>query len=64
MENNTKQNETKYPGLVPVVTSKKSKSKWAQREKVANIKAHANPSEWLAAKNRENALKNLPSSMR
>lgn len=44
--------------------SAKSAAKWDQRQMVANTVASANPSEWLAAKNRENAMKNLPSSMR
>lgn len=42
----------------------KSEGKWQQRELVANTKASENPSEWLAAKNRENAFKSRPSSMR
>lgn len=42
--------------------AKRSKKKF----KAANndVCAHANPTVWLAEKNRENAMKNLPSSLR
>lgn len=42
----------------------KSSKKWEQRALVANTVASNNPSEWLAAKNKENAFKSRPSSMR
>ena len=45
-------------------TSAKDAAKWAQRGLVNNMKASGNPSVWLAEKNRENALKSLPSFMR
>ena len=45
-------------------TSKKEAAKWEQRRLVEETKADGNPNEWLAAKNRENAKKNSPSSMR
>lgn len=37
---------------------------FANREATSHIQASDNASQWLAEKNRENALNNLPSSMR
>lgn len=45
-------------------TSKKEAAKWENRTIVNSLTPSANPSIWLAEKNRENAMKNLPSSMR
>lgn len=44
--------------------SKSDAKKWEQRRLVENTLASNNPNEWLAAKNRENAINNLPSSLR
>lgn len=44
--------------------SKSDAKKWEQRKAVENTVASNNPNEWLAEKNRENAMKNLPSSLR
>jgi hypothetical protein len=44
--------------------TKPNDKKWKQRELVSNTKASANASAWLAEKNKENALNNLPSSLR
>ena len=44
--------------------SNKEAAKWASRKNVSEIKLEGNASDWLAAKNRENAMNNLPSSMR
>jgi len=44
--------------------SKSDAKKWEQRKAVENTVASNNPSQWLAEKNRENAIKNLPSSLR
>lgn len=41
-----------------------SDTKWNERALAENITPSANPSVWLAEKNRENAMKNLPSSLR
>lgn len=54
----------KENALSKKVNSKKEASKWDQRKLVANTKASVNASVWLAEKNRENAKKNLPSSLR
>ena len=44
--------------------SKKESAKWQSRANVANVQTAENASVWLAAKNRENAIKNLPSSLK
>ncbi len=44
--------------------SKKESDKAQSRKNVSEMKIDHNSSDWLAAKNRENALKNLPSSLR
>lgn len=44
--------------------STKEANKWGQRNLVENTVASANASVWLSEKNRENAMKSLPSSMR
>ena len=44
--------------------SKKEAAKWELRKLVSEMKIEGNASNWLAAKNRENAKNNLPSSMR
>ena len=44
--------------------SKREAAKWASRKVVSEMKFEGNASDWLAAKNRENAMNNLPSSMR
>lgn len=44
--------------------SKGNAKKWQQRALVSKTVANANASVWLAEKNRENAIKNLPSSLR
>lgn len=46
------------------INSKKEEAKWAQRELSRNTEIKGDPSVWLAEKNRENAMNNLPSSMR
>lgn len=43
---------------------KKAAKGFANRAATSHIEASENPSQWLAEKNRENAEKNLPSSMR
>jgi hypothetical protein len=52
--------------LIPLTgkAAKKAQKGFAKREAYSNVKANANASTWLAEKNRENALKNLPSSLR
>lgn len=44
--------------------SKKEAAKWESRKMVSEMKIEGNASDWLAAKNLENAKNNLPSSMR
>jgi hypothetical protein len=44
--------------------SKKEEAKWANREIVRNAEYNGNASVWLAEKNRENAMNNLPSSLK
>lgn len=44
--------------------SRKEAAKWESRQRVSEMKIEGNASDWLAAKNRENAKNNLPSSMR
>jgi hypothetical protein len=46
--------------------AKKTAKRWAKIEQAETFtfEAKKDPSEWLAAKNRENAIGNLPSSMR
>ena len=56
--------ESAVNGLISVTVSKKSSAKWASRQRVSEMKFEGNASAWLAAKNRENAMNNLPSSMR
>lgn len=45
-------------------SSSKDAKKQAQRELVDYLPKRENASAWLAEKNRENAMKNLPSSLR
>lgn len=46
------------------MASKKDIEKMESRKRVSEMEVEGNASEWLAAKNRENAMKNLPSSLR
>ena len=45
-------------------SSKKEAAKWLSRTNVENTIVTGNASVWLAEKNRENAMKNLPSSLK
>lgn len=51
-----KQNSSSY--------KKSAANKMAQRELVRSINIEGSASNWLAEKNRENAMKNIPSSLR
>lgn len=51
-------------GAVKKSVSKKEAAKWESRSVVNNTPDTPGASKWLAEKNRENAIKNLPSSMR
>lgn len=62
--NNTQKVENKFPGLIPVTKKSKSNKKWEQRARVAKMIEDNVPVRDIAEINRENALKNLPSSMR
>jgi hypothetical protein len=44
--------------------SAKAAAKWTSRENVAKVNIEGSASDWLAAKNLENAKNNLPSSMK